>query len=105
MPLFQAGSIIVMQFLLASQKKTTERLQLIQNSAARLLTRNKRRKHISPVVAALHWLPVTFRINFKVLLIYKAVAVLEFLLGGPRRGQCLTRGAHTNYKIFVTNSS
>src|SRR4029434_4027098 len=55
-------------------KKTTERLQLIQNSAARLLTRTKRREHINPVLAALHWLPVTFRIDFKVLLlIYKAL--------------------------------
>src|SRR4029434_4707631 len=41
---------------------------------ARLLTRTKRREHISPVLAALHWLPVTFRIDFKVLLlIYKAL--------------------------------
>lgn len=55
-------------------KKTIERLQLIQNSAARLLTKTKRRKHISPVLAILHWLPVTFRIDFKVLLLtYKAL--------------------------------
>lgn len=55
-------------------KKNTERLQLIQNSAARLLTRTKRREHISPVLAALHWLPVKCRIDFKVLLlIYKAL--------------------------------
>ena len=55
-------------------KRTTERLQLIQNSAARLLTKTKRREHISPVLANLHWLPVTFRIDFKVLLlIYKAI--------------------------------
>ena len=55
-------------------KKTTERLQLIQNSAARLLTKTKRREHISPVLATLHWLPVTFRIDFKVLLLtYKAL--------------------------------
>src|SRR4029434_10878882 len=73
MPLFQAVLIIVMQSLLASQKNQL-RLQLIQNSAARLLTRTKRREHISPVVAALHWLPVTFRIDFIVLLlIYKAL--------------------------------
>src|SRR4029434_10045736 len=70
---FQAVLIIVMQSLLASQKNQL-RLQLIQNSAARLLTRTKRREHISPVLAALHWLPVTFRIDFKVLLlIYKAL--------------------------------
>src|SRR4029434_3271934 len=74
MPLFQAVLIIVMQSLLASQKKRSERLQLVQNSAAWLLTRTKRREHISPVLAALHWLPVIFRIDFKVLLlVYKAL--------------------------------
>ena len=53
---------------------TTGRLQLIQNSAARLLTRTKKREHITPVLAALHWLPVTSRIDFKVLLlVYKAL--------------------------------
>src|SRR4029434_10790019 len=78
MPLFQAVLIIVMQSLLASQKKKTERLQLIQSSAAWLLTRTKRREHISPVLAALHWLSVTFRIVFKVLLlIYKALNELR----------------------------
>ena len=55
-------------------KKSIERLQLIQNAAARLLTKTKKREHISPVLASLHWLPVTFRIDFKVLLItYKAL--------------------------------
>ena len=56
------------------QKKTIERLQLIQNSTARLWTRTKRREHISPVLAALHWLLVKLRIDFKVLLLrYKAL--------------------------------
>ena len=55
-------------------KATTGRLQIIQNSAARLLTRTKKREHITPVLAALHWLPVTSRVDFKVLLlIYKAL--------------------------------
>src|SRR4029434_421590 len=96
MPLFQAVLIIVMQSLLASQKKTTERLQLIQNSAARLLNRAKRREHISPVLAALHWLPVTFRIDFKVLLLiyktlkgrgpsYFANSLVKFLPSGTLR--------------------
>lgn len=49
------------------QKKTPERLQLIQNSAARLLTRNNRREHTSPALAARHWLYVTFRIGFQVI--------------------------------------
>ena len=68
MPLFQAGLITVMHFLLASQKKNTERLHLTQNSAAQLLIRTKRREHISPLLAAAHWLPVT-----KVLLTYKTL--------------------------------
>lgn len=55
-------------------KKTTERLQLIQNCAARLITKTRRREHITPILATLHWLPVTFRIDFKILLLaYKAL--------------------------------
>ena len=49
------------------------RLQLVQNAAARLLTGKKKRDHITPVLAALHWLPVSFRIDFKLLLfVFKA---------------------------------
>lgn len=50
------------------------RLQLVQNAAARLLTGTKKHAHISPVLASLHWLPVNFRIQFKILLIvFKAL--------------------------------
>src|SRR4029434_1105548 len=71
MPLFQAVLIIVIQSLLASQRK---QLRDFSSFKTRLLTRTKRREHISPVLAALHWLPVTFRFDFKVLLlIYKAL--------------------------------
>lgn len=44
------------------------RLQLVQNAAARLLTGTRKFEHISPVLASLHWLPVHFRIHFKILL-------------------------------------
>ena len=55
-------------------KKTTDRLQLVQNAAARILTKTKMRDHITPVLASLHWLPVVFRIDFKIiLLVYKAL--------------------------------
>ncbi len=50
-------------------KKTIRQLQLIQNAAARILTRTRKSEHITPVLRSLHWLPVTFRINFKVLLL------------------------------------
>ena len=42
------------------------RLQRVQNAAARLLTNTPRYSHIAPVKINLHWLPVKFRIIFKV---------------------------------------
>ena len=50
-------------------KKELSRLQLVQNSAARILTCSNRRTHISPILKALHWLPVSFRTNFKILVL------------------------------------
>uniref|UniRef100_A0A8C5AN71 Reverse transcriptase domain-containing protein n=1 Tax=Gadus morhua TaxID=8049 RepID=A0A8C5AN71_GADMO len=44
------------------------RLQLVQNAAARLLTNTRKYDHITPILASLHWLPVRFRIHFKILL-------------------------------------
>lgn len=44
------------------------RLQVVQNAAARLLTGTKKSEHITPILISLHWLPVHFRIVFKILL-------------------------------------
>ncbi len=43
-------------------------LQLMQNAAAHVLTRTGIREHIIPVLASLHWLPVKYRIESKILL-------------------------------------
>lgn len=40
----------------------------MQNAAARLLTGAKKQEHITPVLSLLHWLPVRYRIDFKILL-------------------------------------
>ncbi len=45
------------------------RLQIVQNAAARLLTCTKKQDHIIPVLCSLHWLPVRYRVNFKILLL------------------------------------
>ena len=42
------------------------KLQRPQNSAARLVTKAKRRDHITPVLRQWHWLPINQRIVFKV---------------------------------------
>lgn len=44
------------------------RLQLVQNAAARFLTGTALRQHITPVLANLRWLPIRYRIKFKILL-------------------------------------
>ncbi len=50
------------------------KLQMIQNAAARVLTRTRKYKHISPVLSTLHWLPIKHCIDFKILLItYKTL--------------------------------
>ena len=55
-------------------QKTLNRLQLVQNAAARLLTGTRKSEHITPVLKKLHWLPVFYRINFKILLfVFKAL--------------------------------
>ncbi|KAF7651265.1 hypothetical protein LDENG_00113430 [Lucifuga dentata] len=55
-------------------KGNIHQLHLIQNAAARFLTHSRRSGHISPILAVLHWLPISLRIDFKVLLIvFKAL--------------------------------
>ena len=49
--------------------KLSNRLQLLQNSAARLVTLTKKHEHITPVLFNLHWLPIYQRCKFKILLL------------------------------------
>ena len=39
----------------------------LQNHASRLITRTRMRDHVTPILKALHWLPVTQRVNYKIL--------------------------------------
>ena len=43
------------------------RLQRIHNTAARILTLTDKYTHITPILESLHWLPVKYRIVFKIL--------------------------------------
>jgi hypothetical protein len=43
-----------------------KRLQKVQNTAARILTRTRKYDHITHVLKSLHWLPVAKRIEFKI---------------------------------------
>ena len=68
-------------------------------TAARLIVGAKRQDHITPILRSLHWLPVTFRVQFKVLLLTfkalngKAPHYLEELLPIYRPGRQLRSSA------------
>ena len=48
------------------------RMQRIQNSAARLVSRSRNSAHITPILKQLHWLPVRERLEYKILsLVYR----------------------------------
>nr|XP_055058719.1 uncharacterized protein LOC129442564 [Misgurnus anguillicaudatus] len=54
--------------------KSCQKLQYVQNSAARILMRVRKYDHITPILKTLHWLPVSSRIEYKVtLLTYKCI--------------------------------
>ena len=48
-------------------KNQLQRLQKVQNTAARIVSRSKKSDHITPVLKELHWLPVKERIDHKLL--------------------------------------
>ncbi len=50
------------------------KLQIVQNAAARVLTKSKKYDHITPILQSQHCLPIKLRISYKILLLaYKAL--------------------------------
>ena len=61
-------------FMYGISDNLNQRLQALQNAAARLITRARRCEHIMLVLQQLHWLPVRQRVHFKLaVLTYKAL--------------------------------
>jgi len=62
--------------LYGSSSMKIDKLQRVQNTLARVVSKTHRRDHITPVLADLHWLPVRYRIEYKIaLLAYKALTI------------------------------
>ncbi|KAI5106473.1 hypothetical protein C0J45_4170, partial [Silurus meridionalis] len=59
--------------------KCINKLQLVQNAAARVLTKSRKYDHITPVLISLHWLPSKSRIDYKILLLTYKVNLSELL--------------------------
>ena len=50
------------------------KLQLIQNHAARIVKKKHKTCHITPILLELHWLPIEYRVKYKILLqVYKCL--------------------------------
>ena len=97
--------------LLGAPKNITKRMQVAQNSAARLLTQTSKREHITPILAQLHWLPVEKRISYKALcMVHSAIhddcapLYLKDMcqMYVPRRA---LRSDDDNFKLVVSNDS
>ena len=59
---------------IGSPKNKVRKLQLVQNGAARMITKTRPKDHVTPKLKQLHWLPVHLSIVHKVLcLVYKAL--------------------------------
>ena len=55
-------------------KTILNKLQNVQNTTARVVTRTSRYCHITPILKELHWLPVQYRVRYKILThTYKAL--------------------------------
>ena len=51
-----------------------QRLQRVQNRAAKLIVKARKRDHVTPLLKQLHWLPIKQRILFKIMTaIYKCL--------------------------------
>ena len=50
-------------------KKDTEKLQIVQNAATRLIALTPKTESAKPILKRLHWLPVAYRIQFKIAVI------------------------------------
>ncbi len=71
------------------------RLQMVQNAAAIFLTGVHKREHITPILMSLNWLPVRYRVEFKILLfVFKSLNglapfYLSELVNVNRSARCL----------------
>ena len=82
-------------------KSHIAKLQRVQNSAARLVMNVPRFCHITPVLTDLHWLPVVYRIQFKILIIaFKCL----YGLAPMYLSELVNRSTRTRYNLRSANS-
>jgi hypothetical protein len=74
---------------------------MMQNKAARVITKTKKKDHITPVLKALHWLPVVKRIDYKI-----ACQAFNCIHGSaPHYLKCLVDIQTSNRQLRSSNST
>ena len=58
-------------------KYSVHRLQKVQKTVTRIVTKSSHFLHITPTLKSLHWLPIFYRINFKICCITASVLSLD----------------------------
>ena len=69
MPLLRADSTTATHYLYGLPSNAIAKLQRVQNAAVQVLLCVPRYCHISTLLRDLHWLPVEFRINYKIIIL------------------------------------
>ena len=81
-----------------------KKLQRLQNAATRVILRRRKNDHVTPALEKLHWLPVQYRILYKILIItYKALhgpapSYLSTLL---RNRMCISYGLRSDDNVYL----
>lgn len=84
---------------------TLARLQLVQNASARLLMGLCKFTRITPVLASLHWLPVWFRVELKILVTLLPHIYLNcFSLHNPSRALNSGNSVYSSQQSKTTRS-
>jgi len=84
---------------------TTEPLQRVLNTAARLVLNLRPRDHVTPALQQLYWLPIDYRITYKLCLIMHFVHTKrrEYISGASPPIYSLLSVRHSIY-LFICNS-
>ena len=86
--------------LYGTSKANIDKLQRLQNSLARAVMCTGRFDSITPVLAALHWLPISARITYKVALLTRKVLITQ----RPRFLSSLIRVNQSTQTVMTINS-
>ena len=64
---YQSPRLLQWTVIWTAQQCYIAKLQRVQNAAARILYRAPRFSHITPLLDELHWFPVKYRIEYKII--------------------------------------